>query len=915
MLILCLHCPTALCYDCFPPNFRRVHPSPTFWNDMSSRGWKVTDQKAVFFTCNACRALEEQQKRQQMRKEDLEAQQDDKKRAALEEKRSLAAKRKQRDEEEVRRRMRMMLLEHERSELAQRLQRAKDEMQHAAEQLWPPRFRTRWLACCEQREAKAKEAKGASAPKSKRSLWCLDQRSALLVCGNCGFPGHRTDLCPLAPEKVTPSASSSAPAKAGGAPTLGDGSGSAIGVAGENEEDDDEVRIVGTDGAVGAKDDEGKAKQRAKRCGLCGQSTHSRVMCTQLSAEQRTEYLERIEHFRQLASLLKEVGAGSIEEPTIPLPAKGRGDEESPALTEAWRRLQEIVQRRANEVLEQKGFERLLVRPPPDAEPNPKGKAKAKAKLVLVLGQAKAKEAGVAACQKRPRGSQDTPTEKTADAPPAGKRSKKASGGAAAAATVATMQPPQQKAQGKKQMPKAWASPKAAKTAAAGGLTARGAASLLAKAQQARPSREERVLVDGEAAGWTIHGFQNKGVCIFKYRPPGEEQWFSFMGVRERDFDSSIIDSLARERGEIALRFRAAGAASRSASFADPAAASAVAPQPGLAGRGRRGRGSRGGRGGRGGCSGRSGRGGLSAEAMLDAAVAAASKAATPQVSPVPPPQQVAMAREVIKGPASGWVVRGKLDPQKGVIFSFRAPGGKRWQSTEEARIGMEQAAWDALTLERENISEALKRHLAGGAIAAMAAASTVVPGASGKCAPAVSAQRQGSKDGAAEGAGEGVAGGGGGSAEGGKVDSEAAEGAASDDDEEVMSTDLASGSATSSSAAPSAAAAVPAVKRGGEVAMMTDPKSNGRAASQEGEGAEGKLAQPPADQDPVPESPRGLKRRASVASDGGTEAAGVDSPEAVAISSPGSPQIVAMSRQIAGAEEEQEEQLDAEEV
>jgi len=280
------------------------------------------------------------------------------------------------------------------------------------------------------------------------------------------------------------------------------------------------------------------------------------------------------------------------------------------------------------------------------------------------------------------------------------------------------------------------------------------------------------------------------------------------------------------------------------------------------------------------------------------------------------------MAREVIKGPASGWVVRGKFNPQKGVIFSFRAPGGKRWQSMEEAQIGMEQAAWDALTLERENINEALKRHLAGGAIAAAvtAAASTVVPGASGKCAPAVSAQRLGSKAGAAEGAGEGVAGGGGGSAEGGKIDSEAAEGAASDDDEEeVMITDLASGSATSSSAAPppSAAAAVPAVKRGGEVAMMTDPKSNGRAASQEGEGAEGKLAQPPADQDPVPESPRGLKRRASVASEGGTEAAGVDSPEAVAISSLGSPQIVSMSRQSGGAEEEQEEevQLDAEEV
>jgi len=92
--------------------------------------------------------LEEQKKRQEMRAEDLEAQQDERKKAALEEKRNLAATKKRLEEEEVRRRMKVHLLEHERLQLSRELHSVTECVCKAAEKLWPPRFRSRWLAKC-----------------------------------------------------------------------------------------------------------------------------------------------------------------------------------------------------------------------------------------------------------------------------------------------------------------------------------------------------------------------------------------------------------------------------------------------------------------------------------------------------------------------------------------------------------------------------------------------------------------------------------------------------------------------------------------------------------------------------------------------------------------------------------------------
>merc|ERR1719359_1162528 len=97
----CHSCPTALCYDCFPPHFRRYQPDSRFWADLQKKGWNMNAQKLIMFTCNSCMALTEQQRRQQMRQQ------------ALEEKRSFAEKKRKREDEEARRRLRQVMAEHE----------------------------------------------------------------------------------------------------------------------------------------------------------------------------------------------------------------------------------------------------------------------------------------------------------------------------------------------------------------------------------------------------------------------------------------------------------------------------------------------------------------------------------------------------------------------------------------------------------------------------------------------------------------------------------------------------------------------------------------------------------------------------------------------------------------------------------
>ncbi|CAJ1408533.1 unnamed protein product [Effrenium voratum] len=287
MLIHCLECPSALCYDCFPPNFRRVYPPERFWTEMKNRGWNTSPQKMIFFKCNSCRTLEEQQNRLRMREEELAVQQDAKKRAALEEKRNLETTKKRQAEEEARRRMKTFLLEHERQQLSQELVKWRTRVEHAAESLWPKIFRGKWIYRVNLSQQSVQDIGQALVGKKAAAPSVESLKLPIETCSNCHFPGHKIKQCPLPAEKSTERSK-----------------------------------------------EEGKDKTSYKRvCPICGNTSHPRICCPKMSPEQRAEYMERCKDFKLLQDAFEEASA-------VPEPPKAKDFKDSTpahALVEAFK--------------------------------------------------------------------------------------------------------------------------------------------------------------------------------------------------------------------------------------------------------------------------------------------------------------------------------------------------------------------------------------------------------------------------------------------------------------------------------------------------------------------------------------------------------------------------------------------------
>lgn len=306
MLIHCLECPSALCYDCFPPNFRRVYPDERFWLEMKKRGWNTSPQKMIFFKCNSCRTLEEQQTRLRMRAEDLAVQQDEKKRAALEEKRSLEMTKKRQEQEEATRRMKSFLLDYERQQLAQEQMKWSSRVERAAESMWPKTFWSKWISRVNLSKESAEEIGRAMVGK-KATLPSLERlKLTLETCSNCHFPGHKAKQCPLPMEKVTA----------------------------KNEE-------------------EGKTSYR-RYCPICEHSGHARICCPQLSQEQRKEYNDRCKDFKKLLEVFQEAASA-------PEPKKVKEIKETAALVATYRTVEVAMREHVREVMKRAGFDRLVV--------------------------------------------------------------------------------------------------------------------------------------------------------------------------------------------------------------------------------------------------------------------------------------------------------------------------------------------------------------------------------------------------------------------------------------------------------------------------------------------------------------------------------------------------------------------------
>eukprot|EP00927_Polykrikos_kofoidii_P007136 TRINITY_DN12901_c2_g3_i2.p1 TRINITY_DN12901_c2_g3~~TRINITY_DN12901_c2_g3_i2.p1 ORF type:complete len:953 (-),score=144.85 TRINITY_DN12901_c2_g3_i2:404-3076(-) len=288
VIIHCVGCPISFCPDCFPPEFRRVHPPRQFWSDLNGRGWKATPETMLLFRCNSCRASEESRLQRQMNAEDLEAMEEDRWLATVEEKdRLAAAKRRLEEGEESRKQMTRILREHDRAGLHKKLQTAKEEVLHSAERLWPPNFRSRWLAKYNAQEV-AHEVDGdggcaggnggndvamvVKQPVGLTRKKCNDQTvlvAAILCCNRCGFPGHADRNCPFPAENVSK-----------------------------------------------AVDVHGNGRRTYRRvCALCEKSGHQRSQCSQITVEHRRQYEERLQVLDRLLVALRAVSP--LPEPVL----------------------------------------------------------------------------------------------------------------------------------------------------------------------------------------------------------------------------------------------------------------------------------------------------------------------------------------------------------------------------------------------------------------------------------------------------------------------------------------------------------------------------------------------------------------------------------------------------------------------
>jgi len=314
ILMTCQSCPSALCYDCFPPNFRRVSPEPRFWTDLQKKGWNVDAKKMIFFNCNSCLAMAEQRRKQLMKQEDLEAQLCARKKQALEEKRGFADRKRKRESEESRRRLRQVMAEHERAAMHKAMTEAKEEVRVNIDSLMS-------LKSLEAVSAKTKTT--AFAPAA--------------LCMNCGFPGHRHAQCPMPLERVAEAASKAASA----APKHVDPDG-------QDGNDADDGNVTGA-----AEGDKKASKSKySKRCAICKSLTHSRIQCPQLTPEQRREYENRITLLKQLACFVVEAKPFFETLLDASVLQNGEGD------------IQACVRSTIRRVLEPLDLEHLIIEPP-----------------------------------------------------------------------------------------------------------------------------------------------------------------------------------------------------------------------------------------------------------------------------------------------------------------------------------------------------------------------------------------------------------------------------------------------------------------------------------------------------------------------------------------------------------------------
>jgi len=179
---------------------------------------------------------------------------------------------------------------------------------------------------------------------------------------------------------------------------------------------------------------------------------------------------------------------------------------------------------------------------------------------------------------------------------------------------------------------------------------------------------EERILIDGPAAGWTVRGsVRIDGSSYLSYKAPHTTFWCNRAQVTA---PPSITCSLEAEGRDILQGLRSA---------------LGCGPPPVVPGMG---------------------------EVVPDGTPPLPRLPPVPEPAASPSAMGLGEAREIIRGPATGWVIRARVGQSNAINFSFRRPGGNRWETSNEAAGVMTKAAWDVVERERAAINERLQAKL-----------------------------------------------------------------------------------------------------------------------------------------------------------------------------------------------------------
>eukprot|EP01054_Gregarina_sp_Poly1_P000839 Gregarina_sp_Poly_1__838@NODE_11_length_23386_cov_122_075861_g9_i0_p1_GENE_NODE_11_length_23386_cov_122_075861_g9_i0NODE_11_length_23386_cov_122_075861_g9_i0_p1_ORF_typecomplete_len2103_score346_41SNF2_N/PF00176_23/2_7e68Helicase_C/PF00271_31/2_6e17PHD/PF00628_29/0_074PHD/PF00628_29/4_7e07PHD/PF00628_29/3e05PHD/PF00628_29/0_21PHD/PF00628_29/0_036PHD/PF00628_29/9_3e03PHD/PF00628_29/1_8e04ResIII/PF04851_15/5_6e14ResIII/PF04851_15/7_8e03ERCC3_RAD25_C/PF16203_5/0_00011PHD_2/PF13831_6/7_1e03PHD_2/PF1 len=302
LLIHCAECPTAFCFDCFPPEYKRYTPPATYYSDLSRRGYPVNPEKLVLFLCSRCKALKEQQRRRALTKQQLDAE--------LKKRREANLKAKQDAQKTAETATNKGLsLGDKRTADAKREFLAKKRVIDDSEREWSRDIRKYYenlfpeeflkiLHIKRQKQSEDKQTSATTgdtaaqenAPKATGKVLLAKLPSEFCkVCENCHLPGHEAQSCPFPAEtekrNISQNAAlvSSTQTASQNGPQLG-------------EEEQVAERI----------------RHNSKRlirsfCPKCGVSSrnHFRRHCEQLDAEETNEYNDRKQKIFKFIDALK----------------------------------------------------------------------------------------------------------------------------------------------------------------------------------------------------------------------------------------------------------------------------------------------------------------------------------------------------------------------------------------------------------------------------------------------------------------------------------------------------------------------------------------------------------------------------------------------------------------------------------